>query len=247
MIEEFLPAKAAEFIKKIAVHSQGGEESIKDTRRYRTDMPIGYFIDQCRPAYEYTVEPRENRQRPCWLLTLVLATAFLMPSFVYAHRGAVEEIDPCRIRVGFEKIHFTAYTPTITAGQEYCNVIPNLGPTNLVFDYEGKKLRDVSVEFEVTKEPEGTRVFYQEPKKIKTGTVNGQVDFSQFGAGDYLAHVAIVHEGKKLDTHLPLSVGVGGDSDSGFIDLLIWAVSGLAFILLMVWFAKRKEDRATSQ
>lgn len=181
-----------------------------------------------------------------WLTALAMTVAIVWPSSVFAHRGAVEEIDPCRIRVGFEKIHFTAYTPTITAGQEYCNVIPNLGPTNLVFDYEGKKLRDVSVEFEITKEPEGTRVFYQEPQKIKTGTVNGLVDFSQFGAGDYLAHVAIVHEGRKLDTHLPLSVGVGGDSDSGFIELLIWIVVGMAIILAMVWLAKRKENQPTS-
>jgi hypothetical protein len=33
------------------------------------------------------------------------------------------------------------------------------------------------VEFEVTKEPEGTRVFYQAPEKIKKGTVDAKVDF----------------------------------------------------------------------
>lgn len=246
MIEKFRPIKIAEFPKKITAHSKGGRSPIKDADRYRTERPSDLPFDQNRLVYKHTAFSGENR-RPGSLLALFLIMAFFMPSLASAHRGAVDEIDPCRIRVGFEKIHFTAYTPTISPGQEYCNVIPNLGPTNLVFDYEGKKLRDVSVEFEVTKEPEGTRVFYQEPKKIKTGTVNGVVDFSQFGAGDYLAHVAIVHGDKKLDTHLPLSVGVGGDSDSGFIDLLIWVASGVAFILLMVWFAKRKEDRAASQ
>ena len=79
----------------------------------------------------------------------------------------------------------------------------------MVFDYEGKKLRDVFIEFEVTKEPEGTRVYYQPPKQIKTGTVNARIDFSKFGAGDYLAHVTIVHKDEKLDTHLPFSVGIG--------------------------------------
>ena len=85
--------------------------------------------------------------------------------------------------------------------------IPNVGLTNLIFDYEGKKLRDVSIEFEVTKEPEGTRIFYLEPQKTKSGTVKADVDFSKYGAGDYLAHVTIVHDGEKQDTHLPFVVG----------------------------------------
>ncbi|MFI3156741.1 MAG: hypothetical protein QX199_11350 [Methylococcaceae bacterium] len=36
-------------------------------------------------------------------------------------------------------------------------------------------MRNLTVEFEVTKEPEGTRIFYLEPAKIKSGTVNGTV------------------------------------------------------------------------
>ncbi|MGZ4955630.1 MAG: hypothetical protein ACXV8Q_11000 [Methylobacter sp.] len=139
-----------------------------------------------------------------------LSALFLMVSFSapsYSHRGALDEVDVCRIRVGTEKIHFTAYTPTFTQSESYCRFIPNVGLTNLIFDYEGKKLRDVSVEFEVTKEPEGTRIFYLEPQKTKTGTVKADIDFSKYGAGDYLAHVTIGHDGEKLDTHLPFVVG----------------------------------------
>jgi len=63
----------------------------------------------------------------------------------------------------------------------------------------------------VTKEPEGARIFYQEPQKAKTGSVKADIDFSKYGAGDYLAHVTIVHDGEKLDTHLPFAVGVVED------------------------------------
>lgn len=139
------------------------------------------------------------------LSALCLSVLFSAPS--YSHRGALDEIDVCRIRVGTEKIHFTAYTPTFTQSQGFCRFIPNVGLTNLIFDYEGKKLRDVSIEFEVTKEPEGTRIFYQEPQKAKTGSVKADIDFSKYGAGDYLAHVTIVHDGEKQDTHLPFVVG----------------------------------------
>lgn len=125
-----------------------------------------------------------------------------------AHRGARDEIDDCRIKVGFEKIHFSAYTPSITGNKTYCHDIPGLGETYLVFDYEGKKLRDITLEFEVTKEPNGERVFYQAPQKIKTGNVNRRIDFSQYGAGDYLAHITIVDNDKRQDTHLPFTVGM---------------------------------------
>lgn len=139
------------------------------------------------------------------LTALFLSMSFSAPS--YSHRGAPDEVDVCRIKVGTEVVHFTAYTPTFTQTQGYCRFIPNVGLTNLIFDYEGKKLRDLSIEFEVTKEPEGTRIFHQEPQKIKTGTVKADIDFSKYGAGDYLAHVTIVHDGEKQDTHLPFVVG----------------------------------------
>jgi len=155
----------------------------------------------------------QNKQKELYISmfckVLVVFFCLSFSSLSYSHRGAADEVDNCRIKVGFEKIHFTAYTPEFTKSKGFCQFIPNIGMTNLVFDYEGKKLRNVSIEFEVTKEPEGVRVFYQQPQKIKTGTVNAPVDFSKFGAGDYLAHVTIVHNGEKLDTHLPFSIGVG--------------------------------------
>lgn len=142
-----------------------------------------------------------------WTVLSALLLSFLFSAPGYSHRGAPNEVDICRIRVGTERIHFSAYTPEFTQSESFCRFIPNVGMTNLVFDYEGKKLRDVSIEFEVTKEPEGTRIFYQEPQKIKTGTVRADIDFAKYGAGDYLAHVTIVHDGEKLDTHLPFVVG----------------------------------------
>lgn len=164
------------------------------------------------------------------LSSLILMVAFSTTS--YAHRGSPDEVDACRIKVGYEKIHFTAYTPQFNKNTGYCQFIPNVGLTNLVFDYEGKKLRDVTIEFEVTKEPDGTRVFYQEPKKIKTGTVNGTVDFAKFGEGDYLVHVTIVHNNEKLDSHLPFAVGVEEPKSHFLLYLILGAV-----LLLIIFFA----------
>ncbi|MGZ4968529.1 MAG: hypothetical protein ACXV8O_05285 [Methylobacter sp.] len=163
--------------------------------------------------------------------------SFSAPS--YSHRGAVDEVDVCRIRVGTEKIHFTAYTPTFTQSQGYCRFIPNVGLTNLIFDYEGKKLRDVSVEFEVTKEPEGTRIFYLEPQKTKSGTVKADIDFSKYGAGDYLAHVTIAHDGEKQDTHLPFVVGAE-EEKSPWRRYLYFVLSVAVLVTIGIAYLTRK-------
>ncbi|MDD5272166.1 MAG: hypothetical protein PHU14_05550 [Methylovulum sp.] len=174
--------------------------------------------------------------RGCLILSLLGLASFSLSTAVEAHRGAVNEVDPCNILVGDERVHFTAYTPSFNNTKEYCQSIPNVGKTNLVFDYEGKSLRNLTVEFEVTKEPEGTRIFYQEPKKIKSGTVNGLVDFSQFGAGNYLAHVAIVHGDKRSDSHIPFSVGLEKETSNNLpIKSLIMA----AILALLFYVMKR--------
>jgi hypothetical protein len=139
-------------------------------------------------------------------VSLIVVLFFSLVSHSFAHRSPDEQRDPCRIQVGYEPMHFTAYTPTFSKSKQYCQNIPYLGLTNLVFDYDGKKLRQITIAFEVTKEPEGTRVFYQQPEKHNSGTFAKNVDLTPFGIGAYMAHITIVHKGKKLDTHLPFKV-----------------------------------------
>ena len=177
----------------------------------------------------------------CRALGLFGLLIIAFPSDVYAHRGASNEVDACNILVGHERVHFTAYTPKFS-NKEYCQSIPHLGVTNLVFDYEGKSLRNLTVEFEVTKEPEGTRIFYQEPTKIKSGTVNGVVDFSKFGAGNYLAHVAIVHKDKSMDSHIPFSVGLEDESSD---NLPIKSLFIVLLIAAVVYLMKRAANKQT--
>lgn len=172
------------------------------------------------------------------LLTVALS------STAYAHRGATDEVDTCNILVGHERVHFTAYTPTFNY-KEYCQSIPHVGTTNLVFDYEGKTLRNLTVEFEVTKEPEGIRVFYLEPTKIKSGTVNSTVDFSKFGAGNYLVHVAIVHKDKSIDNHIPLSIGLEPEPSDNLPLKALFILSLIVAIFYLMKHAARKDTRSS--
>lgn len=172
---------------------------------------------------------------------LMLLWSLMSISPVHAHRGAVDEIDACNVRVGIDSVHFTAYTPELSGSKGYCNAIPEVGQTHLVFDYGGKALRTIDVEFEITKEPEGTRVFYQEPHKVKTGSFSGIVDFKQHGAGNYLAHITIVDKDKRLDSHIPFSVGLEDPDQFNFVPLLV--VFGLSIFVVLVALYVSKDSK----
>jgi len=150
---------------------------------------------------------------------LVLGTVFaaLSPTAIWADGGASSgESGACRIEVGPHLVHFTAYQPQLTGTAEYCSEIPETGNASIVFDYEGKALRHMTVEFEITKQPEGTRIFYKAPSTHPTGTFNTDVNFTM--PGDYVAHVTLVNEGQTIDSHIPFKVGAhGGVSLSTYI------------------------------
>lgn len=197
----------------------------------------GNSNDLIRAAY--TAEPQCLLPKLIFLILSIIFLSLLLPAAANAHRGAKNEIDTCRFSVGSEVIHFSAYTPTFSDGESFCHSIPNIGDTHLVFDYEGNRLRKTTVEFEITKEPDGTRIFYQKPEKIKKGSVDAKINFNMPGAGigHYLAHVTIMHKGEKLDSHLPFSVGMEPE-DEGLsvvaIASIILAIIGLIVFTIMV-------------
>jgi hypothetical protein len=179
---------------------------------------------------------------------LLAISVFLIGVFSYssafAHGGASGvDLDQCRIPVAGHWVHFTAYQPQVTGTAEYCESIPELGQTILVFDYEDKALRDRTVEFEITKEPEGKRVFYQPPAGVPTGSFNTQVNFTE--GGKYLAHVTLVSEGQKVDAHVPFAVGakgMGPSLNTIIVGIVVLLALGYIFYLSNAAF-KQKVDR----
>lgn len=187
-----------------------------------------------------------NHRQWFQMLLSVLFLSIALPSTVNAHRGVSTGLDTCRIPVGDEVIHFTAYTPE-SGGTGLCRIIPTVSLTDLVFDYEGQKLRKTTVEFEITKEPEGTQVFYQAPEKIKKGSVDAKVDFRKHGPGNYLAHITIDYKGEKLDSHLPFSVGLEAQ-DSGPPGFVSFLIAILVLVLIgMVIMSRSKKNQANSE
>lgn len=179
---------------------------------------------------------RKNTSFKNALLALGLSVSVILPmSDAFAHGGgAAQEFDTCRIPVGAHWVHFTAYQPQLTGMDEYCGELPSPGQSNLVIDYEGKALRQMEVEFELTKEPEGTSLVKIPQGKHSNGVITTPYNFTQ--PGKYLAHITLINEGQRIDAHLPITVGSGsGGGPSGGNTLLIGAVvlAALGYLLYL--------------
>lgn len=181
------------------------------------------------------------------LLALSLLVTSALPATSWAHGGASVDTDQCRVQIGSHLVHFTAYQPQLTGTTEYCNAIPETGMATIVFDYEGKALRNMTVEFEITKEPEGTRVFYQPPGTHPTGTFNTNINFTQ--GGKYRAHITLVNEGQKVDEHIGFVVGAdaAGPSMSTYIVIAVLLFAGGYILYLSNDSVKNTVDRLTGK
>jgi len=163
----------------------------------------------------------------------LLLAACLPVTPAWAHGGASVDTDQCRIFVGPHLVHFTAYQPQLTGSTEFCGEIPELGTTVMVFDYEGKALRNMTVEVEFTKEPEGTRIAYLPPATHNSGTFNTSYNFTE--GGKYLAHVTLINEGTKIDAHVPFKVGTAKNELSSSTKIIVATV--LFSVLYLIYLS----------
>ena len=110
----------------------------------------------------------------------------------------------CRLQLDNHLVSFTAYQPQLTGNSPYCTEIPETGNISVVFDLEDKALRDIPVEFEITKEKDGSRIMYQPAAKMPTGVFNRTLNITDIG--DYIARVSLVEDGKKHEARLKFHV-----------------------------------------
>lgn len=159
----------------------------------------------------------------------------LFSSVILAHGGAAgTDTDQCKFELEPDHwIHYTAYQSRDFPGDEFCGSLPNVDSmTQLVFDYQDVRYRNMAVEFEVTKEPEGTRVFFQEAKKHKSGTIVLSLPNGVPEAGKYLIHITLhKDDGGRLDAHMSFRAGTGVATTKA--DMLLYLLIILAGIYIL--------------
>ncbi len=162
---------------------------------------------------------------------------------IWAHGGAAgTDTDQCKFELEpTHWIHYTAYQPSAYPAEEFCGKLPGLNTlTQLVFDYQDMRYRNMLVEFEVTKEPEGKQVFFLPSAKHKSGTINLSLPNGVPEEGQYLIHITLVPDPsdtdglsskERLDVHMGFKAG-GGQSVSRN-SLLLYAFFGLAGLYIV--------------
>ena len=173
----------------------------------------------------------------------------LFSAAVWAHGGAAgTDTDQCKFELEpTHWIHYTAYQPAAYAAEEFCGSLPGTDTkTQLVFDYQDMSYRNMSIEFEVTKEPEGTRVFFLPAAKHKGGTVNLELPNGVPEPGKYLIHITLVpDQGERLDAHMSFKAGTGEPVKKGNILLyVLLAFAGLYVLYLSNAGFKGAVDKA---
>ncbi|MCI0732314.1 MAG: hypothetical protein L0Y38_00645 [Methylococcaceae bacterium] len=126
-----------------------------------------------------------------------------------AHGGVMIEEDRCIIKFGFYKAHFTVYQPLTSRDQEFCEDLPDPGPTVFVLGYLHESLRQVPVDFRIIRDITGLgrfakwsdleqienlenhSVFYQAPLLRPEGVLMVEHAFDE--SGDYIGIVTARH------------------------------------------------------
>lgn len=153
------------------------------------------------------------------MLGLLFSTA------LWAHGGAAgTDTDQCKFELEKDHwLHYTAYQPKAFPAEEFCGNLPDINTlTQLVFDYQDQRYRNMAIEFEVTKEPEGKRVFFSEAQKHKSGTVVLNLPEGVSEPGKYLIHITLLQDnGERLDAHMSFKAGSGQPASKSSLGLYV--------------------------
>ncbi|HIG64554.1 MAG TPA: hypothetical protein EYQ43_03080 [Methyloprofundus sp.] len=161
----------------------------------------------------------------------------LFSATLWAHGGAAgTDTDQCKFELEPEHwIHYTAYQPTKFPAEEFCGNLPDTDTlTQLVFDYQDVRYRNRAVEFEVTKEPEGNRVFFQAAKKYKSGTVVLKLPNGVSEAGKYLIHITLLGANNdNLDAHMSFVAGRGAATSNASLFMYVLFFFAALYVLYL--------------
>ena len=180
--------------------------------------------------------------------SFITLLGMLFSATLWAHGGAAgTDTDQCKFELEPEHwIHYTAYQPLAYPAEEFCGNLPQADTlTQLVFDYQDVRYRNRAVEFEVTKEPEGKRVFFQAAKKHKSGTVVLKLPNGVPEPGKYLIHITLrgASEADNLDAHMSFVAGKGmATSSTSLFMYFLFLLAGLYVLYLSHAGFKEKVD-----
>lgn len=186
------------------------------------------------------------------LLSAALFAAMFGASSAEAHGGLRLDRNLCVLRIGPDTMHFTGYQP-LQSREEFCEDIPQVGPTIIVLDYVEPELRDMTAEIRIIKDLSNGGMIGKPPaltddelssesldsitesrlpaRRYPNGTVNFEHMFTK--AGKYIGIVTVRNRhGQYYVSQFPFSVG---ESYLKVLPYYIALVAGVLGALLLYW------------
>jgi len=187
------------------------------------------------------------RSRVAALVTGLLA--LLAAPLAVSHGGVLAEDDRCLIHIGVYTAHFTIYQPETRASKEFCEDVPDVTRTIFVMDYLHDSMRQVPVDFRISRDVldrrtyasiddvrqigdvDAATVFYQAPRVEPEGSLTVEHTFTE--PGWYIGIVTARHP--TLDKTYEAVFGFHvGKRSWGFWP---WVILGLLAVQLQYWVA----------
>ena len=164
---------------------------------------------------------------------------------------AFQKVQQCTAQMGPNVITFSFYQPTQSRSQ-FCEDVPETGPTIIVVDTMQDELRDMMVEMRIVKEMDSTEQesaalaeAYLPPARFQTGVIQLEHDFRV--KGDYVALVRARSEDGRKEYNARFVFSVGEEFQRAWTAI---AVATLVVIALGAsWYAyafgKRGQSKTT--
>ncbi|MBI3275489.1 MAG: hypothetical protein HYZ60_06015 [Methylocystis sp.] len=145
-----------------------------------------------------------------------------------AHGGVSSNDGQCIMKIGPDTMNFTGYQP-LKSRDQFCDDIPDVGPTIVVLDAVQPELRDMALEIRILRNvgqandndnlDQNTET-YVPPKKYRTGTLNFEYNFAN--KGNFIGLVkATGDDGREYVSRFPFSVG-----QTAGREMTVWIVFG---------------------
>jgi hypothetical protein len=159
------------------------------------------------------------------MMKRIIAAAALatvgMTGEAFAHGGVSLDQGQCIMKIGPDQMTFTGYQP-IKSREQFCDDIPDVGPTIIVLDAQQDELRDMNLEIRIlrnvgqkddSENMEANTEIYVAPKKYKSGTMNFEYNFAQKGNFIGLVKATSDDGTKEYVSRFPFAVGETAGKD----------------------------------
>lgn len=177
-------------------------------------------------------------------LLLVLFTALGLGARVEAQQvtgGPIQQVEQCVTKLGPNTLTFTFYQP-LKSRDQFCEEVPELGPTIIVIDSMQDELRDMTMELRVVKAYEADAVENEQileahlpPAKFRSGTIEYEHNFSE--NGNYVALVRARDPDGLKEYNATFAFSVGETSKREFITTTFLTISALGGFWL--WYRRK--------